>query len=238
MKPMLPAILSAAALIAAIPAPTTVHADQEAASPVPAPDAVTHDWAFDFKFSQPDTIAIDQPDGSVQWYWYMTYKVTNYNDDELFFDPKVVIQNNTGEIVTANLGVDANVFNQVRNLVRNPLLVSPLEVPGNVLKGDDFARQSVIIWKASKKDIDAFRVFVGGIYGEQKTVTDPSTGEPIMIPVIDPLTDKPKTDHNGKPMMQPMLVTRTKMLSYETPGTVISLENPSIELEEEADVMR
>ena len=238
MKLYLPAVFCAAALITAMPGPTLVHADEDQASAVPAPDAVTHDWQFDFKFAKPDTIAIEENDGSTSWYWYMTYKVTNYDYDQLFFDPKIVIRNNIGEIITANLGIDAKVFNEVRNLVRNPLLISPLEVPGKVLKGDDYARQSVIIWKASKKDIDAFTVFVGGIYGEQKIVNDPSTGKPIMIPVIDPITGEPKKDRDGKEMMQPLLVSRTKMLSYETPGTVISLESPSIKLKEHKDVMR
>ena len=66
----------------------------------PQPDAVTQDWSFDFEYTQPDTIAIEGADGTVQWYWYMTYKVTNYEADELFFDPRIVIQSDNGEIVT------------------------------------------------------------------------------------------------------------------------------------------
>lgn len=239
MKSLLPAVLTAAALIAALPGPTPAHAQQhDADSAIPAPDAVTHAWQFDFDHSKPNTIAIEEADGSVTWYWYMTYKVTNYDYDELFFDPRFVIKNNQGEIVTANLGLDARVFNRVRTLVQNPLLVSPLEVPGRVLQGEDYARQSVAIWKASEKDIDAFRVFVGGIFGESKVVTDPSTGEPIMVPVIDPISGEPKKDRDGEPMTQPLRVHRTKMLSYNTPGTTISLEDPSIQLDEEKDVMR
>lgn len=241
MKPLLPAVLCCAAALTATPlSPNTVHAQEsaETASAVPQPDAVTHDWKFDFKFSKPDTIAVENAEGGVDWYWYMTYTVTNYDYDELFFDPKIVIQDNTGRIVTANLGVGTRVFDAVRNLIENPLLVSPLDVPGRVLKGEDYARQSVIIWKDAKKDIDSFRVFIGGIYGESKVVNDPSTGKPIMIPVIDALTGKPKVGKDGEPLMQPLLVHRTRMLRYTTPGTTIVPQDPSIRLAEDRDVMR
>ena len=237
MKRCLPALLCAA-LSAATFAPACLAADEKPKDAAPQPDAVTNDWAFDFKHSTPNTIAIENPDGSVDWYWYMTYKVTNYDRDELFFDPRIVIQNDQGKIITANLGVDARVFRAVRDLVRNPLLVSPVEVPGKIFKGEDYARESVAIWPVSKRDVDAFKVFVGGIYGEVKTVNDPSTGKPIMIPVIDALTGEPKKNPDGSPMTQPLLLHRTKLLYYKTPGTTESKQNPAIELEDEKDVMR
>lgn len=237
MKRCLPALLCAA-LSAATVAPACLAQEDAPKPAVPRPDAVTHDWKFAFKHSTPDTIAIENADGSVDWYWYMTYKVTNADYDELFFDPRIVIQNDAGKIITANLGVDARVFRAVRDLVRNPLLVSPVEVPGKIFKGEDYARESVAIWPVSKDDVDAFKIFVGGIYGEVKTVDDPATGKPIMIPVIDALTGEPKKNADGSQMMQPLLLHRTKLLHYKTPGTTESKQNPAIELADEKDVMR
>lgn len=239
MKRLLPAILCAATLCAApVLAPATAQDDEAPKDITPKPDAVTQDWSFDFEYTQPDTIAIEQADGTVQWYWYMTYKVTNFEEDELFFDPRIVIQSDNGEIVTANLGVDTTVFKEVRNLLENPLLLSPVEVPGRVFKGENHTRQSAIIWKVSDEDIDNFKVFVGGIYGETKLVTDPSTGEPIMVPVIDALTGKPVKDADGKDLMQPLQVKRTRMIHYKTPGTTESQQDPAIQLIEEKDVLR
>lgn len=239
MKRLLPAVLCAATLCAAPVLTPTLAQDEEGPTDVaPQPDAVTQDWSFDFESTTPDTIAIEQPDGSVQWYWYITYKITNFEEDELFFDPRIVIQSDNGDIVTANLGVDASVFKEVRNLLENPLLLSPLEVPGRVFKGENYARQSAIIWKVSDEDIDNFKVFVGGIYGETKTVKDPSTGEPIMVPVIDALTGKPKKDANGNDVMQPLELKRTRMMHYKTPGTTESIQDPAIQLVEEKDVLR
>lgn len=239
MKRPLKALLCAAVLCAATPLAPALAQDDEADKPVaPQPDPVTHDWKFDFSHSTPDTIAIANADGTTEWYWYMTYKVTNYDRDELFFDPRIVIQNDAGQILTANLGVDTRVFKEVRTLVENPLLMSPIEVPGRVFKGEDHARESVVIWKVTDQDVDQFKIFVGGIYGEVKLATDPSTDQPIMIPVIDALSGKPKKDADGKPVMQPLLLHRTKMLHFKTPGTTETVDNPSIELVEASDVMR
>lgn len=234
MKRCLPALLFAAALSAA---PACCFAQDEAPA-APQPDAVTNDWKLDFKSQTPNTIAIENADGSVDWYWYMTYTITNHDADELFFDPRIVIQTDSGDIVKANLGVDGRVFRAVRDHLRNPLLVSPVEVPGKIFKGEDYARQSVAIWKVTKADVDEFKVFVGGIFGETKTVTDPSTGEPIMVPEINALTGEPRKDKDGKPVMKPLELRRTRMLHYETPGTTETRQNPSIKLAEQKDVMR
>lgn len=239
MKRLIPAVLCAATLSAApVLTPTFAQDDEGPVDVTPQPDAVTQDWSFDFEYTQPDTIAITEADGTVQWYWYMTYTVTNFEEDELFFDPRIAIHSDNGEIVTANLGVDTEVFKEVRNLLENPLLLSPVEVPGRVFKGKNYARQSAIIWKVSDEDIDNFKVFVGGIYGETKTVKDPSTGEPIMVPVIDALTGKPVKDDAGNDVMQPLQVKRTRMMHYKTPGTTEAVQNPSIQLVEEKDVLR
>ena len=236
MKRLLPAVLCATTLSIGL---SSAYAQEEGPADVaPQPDAVTQDWSFDFEHSKPNTIAIESADGTVQWYWYMTYKVTNFEENELFFDPRIVIQSDNGEIVTANLGIDATVFKEVRNLLENPLLLSPVEVPGRVFKGKNFARQSAIIWKVSDEDIDNFKVFVGGIYGETKTVKDPSSGEPIMVPVIDALTGEPKKDDDGNDVMQPLEVKRTRMIHYKTPGTEEDRQNPAIQLIEEKDVLR
>jgi len=239
MKRLLPAVLCAAALTTVLTLSGRAFAAEDApADAAPKPDLITNAWKLDFKYATPNTIAIEHADGSVDWYWYMTYKVTNYDHSELFFDPRIVIQDDAGRIVTANLGVDTSVFKAVRDLVRNPLMMSPVEVPGRLFKGEEFARESVAIWPVNQKDVDAFKVFVGGVYGETKPVLDPATGEPIMVPVIDVLTGEQKKDIDGSPLMQPLQTHRTKLLSYKTPGTTETRQAPEIELVEEKDVMR
>ena len=45
-------------------------------------------------------------------------------------------------------------------------------------------------------------------------------------------------DADGKPLMQPLQVKRTRMIHYETPGTTESKQDPAIQLIEEKDVLR
>lgn len=239
MKRLLPAVLCALAFCAGpVLVPALAQDDQPPADITPKPDAVTQDWFFDFEYTQPDTIAIINPDGTVDWYWYMTYQITNFEEDELFFDPRIVIQSDNGKIVTANLGIDATVFKEVRSLLENPLLRSPTEMPGRVFKGENYTRQSAIIWKVPEDDVDQFKVFVGGIYGETKNVTDPSTGKPIMVPVIDALTGKPEKDAQGNDVMQPLQLKRTRMIHYKTPGNPRTPQDPEITRIQEKDVLR
>jgi len=238
MKRMLPALLCAAAL--SLPSAFGPAAAQDAApvDPVPQPEPVSLSWAFDFEHSTPDTIAIANGDGSYDWYWYMTYKVTNFDEPELFFDPNIVIQNDAGEIVAANAGVDSRIFNAVRTLLEKPLLLSPGEAPGRVFMGEDYARESVVIWRATQQDVDQFRIFIGGIYGETQPVIDPNTGQPIKVPVMNILTGQQQTDENGNPLFEEVLLHRTLMLHYSAPGTTTSRQDPSIRLEASVDVMR
>lgn len=120
MKRLLPAVLCGFALCAGpVLVPAFAQDDDAPVDVAPRPDAVTQDWSFDFEYTTPDTIAIENPDGSVDWYWYMTYKVTNFEEDELFFDPRIVIHSDNGQIATANLGIDATVFKEVRTLLEN-----------------------------------------------------------------------------------------------------------------------
>ncbi|MEO0474856.1 MAG: hypothetical protein AAF085_02635, partial [Planctomycetota bacterium] len=234
MKRLLPAVLCATTLSIGL---SCAYA-QEADAPkdvTPQPDPVTQDWSFDFEYTTPDTIAIENADGSISWYWYMTYKVTNFEEEELFFDPRIVIQSDNGDIVTANLGIDISVFKEVRTLLQNPLLQSPLEVPGRVFNGENYTKQSAIIWEVSEDDIDNFNVFVGGIYGERKTVTDPNTGKPIMVPVINALTGEEVKDESGNTVMEPLELKRTLKISYKTPGTNENRQDPEIQRTDEKD---
>lgn len=238
MMRSLPALLCAAALTLPSAFGPAFAQDDAPADPVPQPDPVSLSWSFDFEHSTPDTIAIPNGDGSYSWFWYMTYSVTNFDEPELFFDPDIVIQTDAGQVVPANAGVDARIFNAVRNHLRRPLLLSPAEAPGRVFQGPDYTRQSVVIWPANQEDVDQFRIFVGGIYGETQPVIDPATGNPIMVPVMNVLTGEQQTDVDGDPLYEPLLLHRTLVLHYTTPGTTTSRQDPSIRLESSRDVMR
>ncbi len=171
----------------------------------PEPAAVSPSWSLDVEVQTPEAIAIEDVDGSIRWFWYMTYKVVNNTGQDLLFIPEITIANDTGEILTAGRGVPPTVFPAIKERLGNPLLLSPVEVVGKLLQGEDFAREGVAIWPASEKDVDSFTVFFAGLNGETQNAINPLTGESV-------------------------LVRRTLMLEYQTPGNFVRPgEQPVIE---------
>ncbi len=180
----------------------------------PEPAIVSPSWALDFTFDTPRPIAFTDVDGSTRWYWYMTYKVVNNTDEDRLLVPEITIATDTGQILPANHGVPATVFNQIKQQEGNPLLESPMEVVGEILQGEDYAKESVAIWPAFVDDVDQVTVFVAGLSGENTTIQDPATGEPVLL-------------------------RRTTMLIFDTPGNhPVNPQKQPIELVEQTDVMR
>ena len=159
----------------------------------PEPAIVSPSWSLDIDVQKPEAIAIEDVDGTVRWFWFMPYKVVNPTDEDLLFIPEITIANDQGEIINAGQGVPPTVFPAIYERMGNPLLLSPVQVVGKLLQGEDFAREGVAIWPASDKDVDAFSVFFAGLNGETQNAINPLTNESV-------------------------LVRRTLMLEYKTPG--------------------
>jgi len=225
-------------------APTLGVAQDREAPAVPQPELVTSSWQLTFSHDEPRTIAIENADGTVEWYWFMTYRVLNdprlenNNREAILFVPEIIIADDRGGILHANRGIDHRAFGQIKDLVRNNLLESPAEVPGNMLPGPDFVKESVAIWPVSDEDVDEFTIFFGGLYGETAHIPHPVTGEPMTEVLTHPRTGEPMLDHNDEPMTRPIILRRTRAITYATPGTVRNPQRQSIELIEETDVMR
>lgn len=168
------------------------------------PAAVSPSWSLQIQVQKPEAISIEDVDGSIRWFWYISYKVVNPTDADLLFIPEITIANDTGEVLTAGQNVPPTVFPAIKKRLGNPLLLSPVEVVGKLLQGEDFAREGVAIWPASEGDVDAFAVFIAGLNGETQNVKNPLTGESV-------------------------LVRRTLMLEYKAPGNFNPQEQKIIE---------
>lgn len=179
----------------------------------PEPAIVSPSWSMDIEVQSPEAISIEDVDGSIRWFWYIAYKVVNPTDEDLLFIPEITIANDLGEIITAGQDVPPTVFPAIKKRLGNPLLLSPVEVVGKLLQGDDFAREGVAIWPASDGDVDAFSVFIAGLNGETQNVSNPLTGESV-------------------------LVRRTLMLEYKSPGNFTRPQEQSIIAIDRREVMR
>ncbi|MEM7627302.1 MAG: hypothetical protein AAF333_17025 [Planctomycetota bacterium] len=232
--------LSAATLLVSASG-TAQDAPAEAPGTFAEPSIVNPTWAFDLKVSTPNAIAVPGPNGRLRWYWYIAYKVTNNTGEDRLFIPEVVVLNNHGEIIQANRRIPPAAYPAIADRLGNTLLESPNDVVGRLLQGPDFAKESVAIWPASFKDVDEFTVFFGGVDGETKMLRSPTTGEPIMEAATDPITGEAVLDTDGNVVMRPIMVQRTRALTYQTPGTPglgANLREQPVQLIAEYEVMR
>lgn len=201
---MVTALLSALGLVLATPA---------AIQAFPEPAAVSPSWNLDFEFGSPEPIAIEDVSGTTQWYWFMPYTVVNNSGSDQLFIPEATLATDAGDIISAGQNVPASLFPRIRQRLRNPLLLSPLEVVGRILQGEDYAKESVIIWPAFDHNVDELTLFISGLSGETQAATNPITGESV-------------------------LMRRTLMLRYAMPGNPASPQSQPVQLVEQRDVMR
>lgn len=208
MKRAVVAVLSLAAVLLCVALGHQSHAQA-----FPEPALVTREWKLDFRYETPRPIAVRDVDGTLQWYWYMIYTVTNNSGRDRLLIPEIVVATDTGKVITAGRNVPPAVFNAIRERHRNPLLESPAQMVGNILQGRDFAKTSVAIWPNYSENVNRFSIFVAGLSGETASIAHPLTGDRI-------------------------LMRRTIMLDFSAPGDPATPQDQPIVFEGRRDVMR
>ncbi len=181
----------------------------------PEPAIVSRAWAFDFSHSDPLAIAVRDDDGIIQWFWYMTYKVVNNSGAERVFVPEITIATDRGAIFPSRRGVPSYVYDAIKARVGSPLLERPDQMVDKVLRGEDHARESVIIWPARKIVPEALKlnIFFAGLSGETAVVRRPDNGETVVL-------------------------RRTLMMQYELPGKPLLPKDQPVVPKGERWVMR
>ena len=143
----------------------------------PEPEIVPRAWELEFEHKEPRLVSVQTPEGEIEWYWYVVYKVTNDTESERLYIPEVTIATDAGHLIPASRNVPASVFELIKHKERNPLLESPVHVIGRLLLGENHAKESAIIWPAVSKDVNEVRVFIAGLSGETKVVQSPINDE-------------------------------------------------------------
>lgn len=180
----------------------------------PEPAIVQRTWELDIAPQHTfKPIAVRNLLGKVEWYWYLVYKVENNSGSERLFIPEITIATDEGHIRIAGQKVPSGVFDAIAKKERNTFLLNPTDVVGRILQGPDFARESVAIWPAFDKPVDFVNIFVAGLSGETAAIKHPLTGEPVVM-------------------------TKTLMLNFATPGGNISPELQPVVFKGEQWVMR
>lgn len=162
-----------AAVLALVVAAVFVAALQ--GEPAPTPSVVPVAWELDFKYQDPQPISVTLPNGSKKTYWYMLYTVANRSGADRTFIPDFNLYTDTGKISRSGVGVGVMVFDAIQKNVNNPLLVDQTSITGNILQGEDNAKDGVAIWPDIDPEARAFDVFIGGLSGEEAKLTLPAS---------------------------------------------------------------
>jgi len=166
------------------------------------PSRVRVSWELDFKYGPIERVFVDV-DGKPTPFWYIRYTVTNNSGKDVLFTPSFELVSENGVALEAFKGVPNSVFEKIKGLYKNSLLMSPTEIYGKLLQGADNARDGVIIFPAIDPNARNFKLFVMGLSGE---TTDK---------VINPLTNKP------------VLLQKTLELDINIPGQALGIEPTS-----------
>lgn len=166
------------------------------------PSRIPVSWELNFKYGPVERVYVDV-DGKQTPFWFIRYTVTNNSGRDVLFTPSFELVSENGQALQAFKGIPTSVFDKIKGLYKNSLMLSPTDIYGKLLQGDDNAKDGVIIFPAIDPNARNFRLFVMGLSGE---TTDK---------VINPVTNKP------------VLLQKTLELDINIPGQAIGIEPTS-----------
>ncbi len=143
----------------------------------PTPASVPFRWQLDF---EPGELRLYE-DGANGAYWFFSYQVTNRTGRQQIWAPLFTLFTDRGEIIASGRDVPATVLEDLIDLLGNELLERQNEVIGEILPGKEHAKEGLIIWPATELDVNEISLFIAGVSGETARVTNPITGEEVLM---------------------------------------------------------
>ena len=213
-------LFAATILCCAVVSGTPAQESKDSVGVGPAPSPTPISWEFDFKYVPPRRIEVQLPGSDKPTvFWYMLYTVTNTSRNTQHFYPTFELLTDDLEVIPTDIGINPIVFNAIkeRHKLTHQYLVHPTKAIGELRTGDDYARESVAIWRANDINVTEFKIYVAGLSGEARVVKNP-----VHNPQ-EPETKKIKTE-NGRELevtVNPKYFTlrKTLQLHYKFPAS-------------------
>jgi len=143
--------------------------------PQPSPTPIS--WELEFKFLDPRRIEVQLPGHSrPETFWYVVYTVKNTSGRTQRFHPTAQLVTEELHVIDTDMGIHPLVFAAIReqHKITHPYLVHPTKAIGDLRTGDDYARESVFIWRPLDVTINNFSIYVAGLSGETQYVRNPA----------------------------------------------------------------
>jgi hypothetical protein len=205
----------------------------------PQPSPTTISWELEFRFLDPHRIEVQLPGRrEPEAYWYMVYTVKNTSGRTQRFYPTAQLVTEELHVIDTDMGINPLVFEAIKeqHKVTHPYLVHPTKAIGDLRAGEDYARESVFIWRPLDVKVNNFTVYVAGLSGETRYVPNPAhdPDSPETIQVTGP-------DGRGREVaVNPKYFTLRKTLEirYTLPGSPSTREHAQPERERVRWIMR
>lgn len=221
MKRIVAALVVASAVLA------FVHATAWTA---PKPSEVQVAWQLEIDYKAPQAIQVQIPgESQCRTYWYMRYTITNRTGAERFFVPQFVLYTDTGKVYPAGKDVPTAVFATIKELHNDPLMRTMTGMAGQILQGDDNAKEGVVIWPDFDPQAGQVDIFISGLSGETAEVELPN---PVMVQEIDVRGQTKEVEKKT------VVLRKTLSLRYAVPGEAAARLRSPVKLLKQEWVMR
>jgi hypothetical protein len=251
----IPALALAACGMLAAPAPLT---SSVAAAPEPSP--VPKRWQLDVECSPLRWITIDTGQGAKPYY-FMTYKVTNNSPVDLLFAPVFELATSDQDVLRSGRDVPVAVTNELLRRLNNPFLQDQISIVDNLLRGEENAREGLVIWPITTDHLNEVTVYAAGFSGETATIEIPKlpaptpvAGDAVEIPGKTAAAQpSPKVEANAAVALPPApagseanaqsdtekkVLRKTLMLRYRMPGDLTPASGGQFQAYEQRWIMR
>ena len=148
----------------------------------PRPSPAGRGWQLEFEYGKMQKVRLVLPGQSqAKTFWYMPYVVTNNTGRDLNFYPRSYLLTDSNQLIEGMQGVDALAYPAIARLLGRELLEEELFITGKLLQGEEYAQESVIIFRDFDPKAIAFKVFVSGLSNESAQVRDPMKRKKITL---------------------------------------------------------
>jgi hypothetical protein len=143
--------------------------------PEPSPTPIS--WELEFRYLHPRRIEVqlagaDKP----AVFWYMVYTAVNTSSTTQRFYPTFELVTDDLRVIETDMGISPIVFDAIRerHKLTHPYLTHPTKAIGDLRVGEDYALESVAIWRADDLKAEKFTIYVAGLSGEARVLRNPA----------------------------------------------------------------
>jgi hypothetical protein len=183
----------------------------------PEPSPVPRRWELKVDVG-PLRVTSVNVNGQPRAFMYLTYRVVNKSGEDLLFAPSFEMTFGTQKPVRAGRDVPAEVTSALIAKLEDPFVQDQISIIGQILQGEENARDGVVIWPAESLDPTKLTMYAAGFSGETATVELPSQTE-------------------GKAKEKAVL-RKTLMVTYSTGGELTGRGDKPVEVAERRWIMR